>query len=40
LGLSAPVLGRQRAEHWSDRFDQLDVVLDELKRKEEGNGGE
>jgi DNA-binding transcriptional ArsR family regulator len=26
-------------EHsWSERFDQLDAVLDELKAKEEGNG--
>ena len=24
---------------WSERFDQLDVVLEELKRKEEGGGG-
>jgi DNA-binding transcriptional ArsR family regulator len=24
---------------WSDRFDELDVVLDELKEKEEGDGG-
>jgi DNA-binding transcriptional ArsR family regulator len=24
---------------WSERFDQLDVVLDELKKEEEGNGG-
>ena len=23
---------------WSERFDQLDVVLEELKREEEGNG--
>jgi DNA-binding transcriptional ArsR family regulator len=23
---------------WSERFDQLDVVLDELKEKEEGDG--
>ena len=23
---------------WSERFDQLDVVLDELKQKEEGDG--
>jgi DNA-binding transcriptional ArsR family regulator len=23
---------------WSERFDQLDVVLEELKQKEEGNG--
>ena len=25
---------------WSDRFDELDVVLDELKRKEEGDGND
>src|ERR687895_711760 len=25
---------------WTERFDELDVVLDELKRKEEGDGGE
>jgi hypothetical protein len=24
---------------WSDRFDQLDVVLEELKQKEEGDEG-
>ena len=24
---------------WSERFDQLDVVLQELKEKEEGDGG-
>src|ERR671919_1180143 len=24
---------------WSERFDRLDVVLEELKQKEEGNGG-
>ncbi len=24
---------------WSERFDQLDVVLDDLKQKEEGDGG-
>ena len=24
---------------WSERFDQLDVVLEELKEKEEGDGG-
>jgi gentisate 1,2-dioxygenase len=23
---------------WSERFDQLDVVLEELKQKEEGDG--
>jgi DNA-binding transcriptional ArsR family regulator len=25
---------------WSERFDQLDVVLEDLKEKEEGDGGE
>jgi DNA-binding transcriptional ArsR family regulator len=25
---------------WSERFDQLDVVLEELKQKEEGDGGD
>ena len=25
---------------WSDRFDELDVVLDDLKRKEQGDGGD
>ncbi len=25
---------------WSDRFDQLDVVLEDLKRKEQGDGGD
>jgi DNA-binding transcriptional ArsR family regulator len=25
---------------WSERFDQLDVVLEELKEKEEGNGSD
>ena len=25
---------------WSERFDQLDVVLDELKEKEEGHDGD
>ncbi len=24
---------------WSERFDQLDVVLEELKQKEDGDGG-
>jgi DNA-binding transcriptional ArsR family regulator len=24
---------------WSERFDQLDLVLEDLKRKEEGDGG-
>ena len=28
------------ARAWSERFDQLDVVLEELKRKEEGDAGE
>ena len=25
---------------WSDRFDRMDVVLEELKEKEEGDGGD
>src|SRR5262245_17307211 len=25
---------------WSERFEQLDAVLEELKRKEEGDGGD
>jgi DNA-binding transcriptional ArsR family regulator len=25
---------------WSERFEQLDVVLEDLKQKEEGDGGE
>ena len=25
---------------WAERFDELDVVLDELKRKEEGDGSD
>src|SRR5687767_1507100 len=25
---------------WSERFDELDVVLDDLKRKEQENGGD
>jgi DNA-binding transcriptional ArsR family regulator len=25
---------------WSERFDQLDVVLDNLKQKEEGDGSD
>ena len=25
---------------WSDRFDELDAVLDDLKQKEEGNDGD
>ncbi|HEV3376708.1 MAG TPA: metalloregulator ArsR/SmtB family transcription factor, partial [Thermoleophilaceae bacterium] len=25
---------------WSERFEQLDVVLDDLKRKEQGDGGD
>ena len=29
--------GRQRRS-WSERFDQLDVVLEDLKQKEEGDG--
>jgi DNA-binding transcriptional ArsR family regulator len=28
-------------EHlWSDRFDELDLVLEDLKRKEQGDGGD
>src|SRR6267378_3133634 len=27
-------------QSWSERFDQLDVVLEELKQKEEGNDGD
>lgn len=27
-------------DSWSERFDRLDVVLEELKEKEEGNGGD
>ncbi len=27
-------------ETWSERFDQLDVVLEDLKRKEEGDGSD
>jgi DNA-binding transcriptional ArsR family regulator len=27
-------------ESWSERFDQLDVVLEDLKQKEERNGGD
>ena len=26
-------------QSWSERFDELDVVLEELKRKEQGDGG-
>jgi DNA-binding transcriptional ArsR family regulator len=26
-------------QSWSERFEELDAVLDELKRKEEGDGG-
>src|SRR5918994_2934523 len=26
-------------QSWSERFDQLDVVLEDLKQKEEGDGG-
>jgi hypothetical protein len=25
---------------WSERFDQLDLVLEELKQKEEGDGSD
>jgi DNA-binding transcriptional ArsR family regulator len=31
---------RAYEETWSERFDQLDVVLDELKEKEEGDDGD
>jgi DNA-binding transcriptional ArsR family regulator len=31
---------RTYEETWSERFDQLDVVLDELKEKEEGDDGD
>jgi DNA-binding transcriptional ArsR family regulator len=27
-------------QSWSERFEELDAVLDELKRKEEGDGGD
>src|SRR5467141_2818742 len=27
-------------QSWSDRFDELDVVLEELKQKEEGDGSD
>jgi DNA-binding transcriptional ArsR family regulator len=27
-------------QSWSERFDELDVVLEDLKQKEEPNGGE
>jgi DNA-binding transcriptional ArsR family regulator len=27
-------------QSWSDRFDELDVVLEELKKKEEGDGSD
>jgi DNA-binding transcriptional ArsR family regulator len=29
---------KEYEEMWSERFDQLDVVLEELKQKEEGDG--
>jgi DNA-binding transcriptional ArsR family regulator len=32
------VKGYERS--WSERFDRLDVVLDELKQEEEGNGND
>ena len=28
------------ARAWSERFDELDLVLEDLKRKEEGDGGD
>jgi len=31
---------RAYEETWSERFDELDVVLDELKKKEEGDDGD
>jgi DNA-binding transcriptional ArsR family regulator len=31
---------RAYEETWSERFDELDVVLDELKEKEEGDDGD
>jgi len=31
---------KEYEETWSERFAQLDVVLDELKQKEEGDGGD
>jgi len=31
---------RSYERSWSERFDELDVVLQELKRKEEGDGSE
>jgi hypothetical protein len=31
---------KQYERLWSDRFDELDVVLDELKQKEQENGGD
>ena len=30
---------REFERTWSERFDRLDVVLEELKQKEEGDGG-
>ena len=31
---------RNYERSWSERFEQLDVVLEELKQKEEGNGND
>ncbi len=31
---------RNYEQLWSDRFDQMDVVLEDLKRKEQGDGGD
>ena len=31
---------KQYERTWSERFDRLDVVLEELKRKEEGDGSD
>jgi hypothetical protein len=31
---------KEYEQTWSERFDELDAVLDELKTKEEGHGSE
>ena len=31
---------RRYERTWSDRFDELDAVLEDLKRREEGDGGD
>src|SRR5689334_6162152 len=31
---------RNYEQLWSDRFEQMDVVLEDLKRKEQGDGGD